>query len=456
MAFTNASGYQNLAQGNFTPQIFSQKVQKFFRRASVVEDITNTDYAGEIENFGDTVKIIKEPTITVKDYARGQTVDTQTLADDQITMTVDQGSYFAFKVDDIEERQSHVNFEALATSSGAYSLKKAYDYNVLKFIYDNASTSASDTGTDGSPIDGDAAVDTLADVVSSAKKVLDKNDVPEENRWLVAPPEFFQQLRKAGAKLSDQSVMADGGASQIRNGMVTDKPLFGFNMYSTNAIAVSSGSAASHTFGSSGSNEFAFLYGHMSGVATVNHIAKTELIRDPDSFADVVRGLHVYGRKILRSEAVRSGVITIGGTTGHPANGRTPYLVENTIDVSAINGDSGAAQNDVLRALDIPAETLIMEAGIEVITALSSSVTLDLGITGGDVDRYVDGDTNATGFSAPTATARTIVASADTLDVLVLSADSTAGKIRVFAVLCDVSGIDETDRNTDTQHDTAV
>jgi hypothetical protein len=108
-----------------------------------------------------------------------------------------------------------------------------------------------------------------------------------------------------------------------------------------------------------------------------------------------------------------------GGTTGHPSNGRTPYLVENTIDVSAINGDSGAAQNDVLRVLDIPAETLIMEAGIEVITALSSSVTLDLGITGGDVDRY-------------------------------------AGKIRVFAVLCDVSGIDETDRNTDTQHDTAV
>ena len=311
MAFTNSAGYQNLAQGNFTPQIFSQKVQKFFRRASVVEDITNTDYAGEIENFGDTVKIIKEPTITVKDYARGQTVDTQILADDQITMTVDQGSYFAFKVDDIEERQSHVNFEALATSSGAYSLKKNYDYNVLKFIYDNA-TNGTGTGTDGSPIDGDNAVDTLANLVSTAKKNLDKNDVPEENRWLVAPPEFFEQLRKAGGKLSDQSVMNDGGASQIRNGKVTDRPLFGFNMYSSNAIAVSSGSAASHTFGSSGSNEYAYMYGHMSGVATVNHIAKTELIRDPDSFADVVRGLHVFGRKILRSDAVLRGVITIG------------------------------------------------------------------------------------------------------------------------------------------------
>ena len=312
MAFGSAGGYGNLPSGNFTPQIFSQKVQKFFRRASVVEDITNTDYAGEIENFGDTVKIIKEPTITVQDYARGTAVSTQDLADDQITLIVDQGSYFAFKVDDIEERQSHVNFEALATSSGAYSLKRNYDYNVLKHIYDNAATSAGNTGTDGSPIDGDAATDTLADVVSAAKTVLDGNDVPEENRWLVAPPAFFQQLRKAGAKLSDQSILNDGGVSQIRNGMVTDKPLFGFNMYMTNAIAVSSGNAASKTFGSSGANEYAFLYGHMSAVATANHIAKTELIRDPDSFADIVRGLHVFGRKILRDDAVYSGVITIG------------------------------------------------------------------------------------------------------------------------------------------------
>ena len=306
-----ASGYQNLPSGNWVPAVYSQKVQKFFRRASVVEDITNTDYAGEIENFGDTVNIVKEPTITVNDYARGQTVNTQTLADDKLQLTVDQGSYFAFKVDDIEERQSHVNWEALATSSGAYSLKKNYDYNVLKNIYDNASTSAANTGTDGSPIDGDAATDTLADVISAAKTVLDGNDVPEENRWLVAPPAFYKQLRKAGAKIMDQSVMADGSASSMRNGMVTDRPLFGFRLYSTNAIAVSSGSASSKTFGSAGSNEYAFLYGHKGAVATANHIAKTELIRDPDSFSDIVRGLHVFGRKILRSDAVYSGVITI-------------------------------------------------------------------------------------------------------------------------------------------------
>jgi hypothetical protein len=144
-----------------------------------------------------------------------------------------------------------------------------------------------------------------------------------------------------------------------------------------------------------------------------------------------------------------------GGTTGHPSNGRVPYLVENTIDLSQIRGDTGPDNADVLQVLDIPAETLIMEAGIEVITALSSSATMDLGITGGDVDIYVDGDTNATGYGTLTATARHIAASADTLDILIGGADSSAGKIRVWAVMCDVSGVSETDTNTDSQHDTA-
>ena len=143
-----------------------------------------------------------------------------------------------------------------------------------------------------------------------------------------------------------------------------------------------------------------------------------------------------------------------GGTTGHPSNGRVPYLVENTIDLSQVRADTGPDNGDVLQVIDIPAETLIMEAGIEVITALSSSATMDLGITGGDVDIYVDGDTNATGYGTLTATARHVAASADTLDILIGGAASSAGKIRVWAVMCDVSGIEEDDLNTDSQHDT--
>ena len=144
---------------------------------------------------------------------------------------------------------------------------------------------------------------------------------------------------------------------------------------------------------------------------------------------------------------------------------RTPYLVENTIDVSQINSAAGSAQNDVLQCIDVPAETLVMAAGVEVLTACSSSVVIDIGITGStagfsDPDAYVDAY-DATGAAyaprdvadaAPMLTIKT----ADTIDALMAGAASSAGKIRVWAVLCDISGIDETDRNTSTQHDTAV
>ena len=297
MAFTRAGGYQNLPSGNFVPTIFSQKVLKFFRRASVAEAITNTDYAGEIENFGDTVNIIKEPSITVRSYARGTSVNTEDLSDDQIQLTVDQGNYFAFKVDDIEERHSHLNFEALATSSGAYSLKKAFDYNVLKDIYDNAVASSGTLATQATSAN---TGDEVANLVAQAARNLDENDVPEENRWLVAPPQFYEVLRGASSKVMDASVT--GGGSPLLNGKVTDRPLHGFDLYQSNSIVVgSTGSAAAHTFGSSAtSGHTVILYGHKSAVVTASHIAKTEVIRDPDSFADVVRGLHVFGRKVLK------------------------------------------------------------------------------------------------------------------------------------------------------------
>jgi hypothetical protein len=320
MAFSTAAGYANLPSGNFVPEIFSQKVLKFFRRASVAEAITNTDYSGEIENYGDTVSIIKEPTITVASYTRGSTVNTEDLADDQIQLIVNQGNYFAFKVDDIEERHSHLNFESLATSSGAYTLKKAFDYNILKEIYDSGATSASDTGTDAAPITGAATTLTgneLANVISSASKVLDENDVPHENRWLVAGPEFYNVLRQADAKLMDASVTGESGSS-LMNGQVTERIIHGFKLYQTNSIVNGGdGAASSHTFSSTNGGEHIFLYGHMSAVATASHIAKTEVIRDPDSFADIVRGLHVFGRKVLRGsgtgyKGVFSGVGDLG------------------------------------------------------------------------------------------------------------------------------------------------
>ena len=309
MAFNSASGHNNLPSGNFTPEIFSQKVLKFFRRASVAEDITNTDYAGEIENFGDTVRIIKEPTITVSSYARGAVVNPQDLADDQITMVVDQANAFAFKIDDIEERQSHVNFEALATSSGAYSLKRKYDANILQAMADGAGNTGTSVGTAASPIDitGSGNEDAAVNLLMTMARILDDQTVPEENRWFVAPPIFYENAFKAGAKFAEVQVTGDG-TTPLRNGLVMAGNIAGFNCYKSTALN-NSGTDVVTVTSQDTTNDFVVLAGHMSSTATASHIAKTEVVRSTETFSDIVRGLHVFGRKVIRPEAIVQGVV---------------------------------------------------------------------------------------------------------------------------------------------------
>ena len=304
MAFSSVSGNNNLPSGNFSPIIYSQKVQKFFRTASVVEAITNTDYAGEIENFGDTVNIIKEPTITVSAYSRGSVVDTQDIADDQIQLVVDQANAFAFKVDDIEERHSHVNFESIASSSGAYALKNEYDKNVIAAMVAGVSSSSPDhllgadsgSGQDQDVGFGSSEVDPV-DTISKHNRLLNAADVPEENRWFLAGPEFVEQLGQANSKLMSDTT---GNATPLRNGKVLSGKIMNMDVYMTNNFAASSTS-----------NFFKVLGGHMSSTATANHIAKIEVIRHPESFSDVVRGLHVFGRKVLRDNALVLSHISI-------------------------------------------------------------------------------------------------------------------------------------------------
>ena len=134
MAFQTASGYGNLPNGNFSPIIYSKQVQLAFRKSTVVGDITNSDYFGEIANQGDTVRIIKEPEISVKAYARGTQVTAQDLDDEDFTLTVDKSNYYAFKMDDIEEAHSHINFMQLATDRAAYRLADQYDQEVLGYL----------------------------------------------------------------------------------------------------------------------------------------------------------------------------------------------------------------------------------------------------------------------------------------------------------------------------------
>jgi len=316
---TNAN-FANSVSGQtnsfFLPSIYSKKVLNFFRKASVVEAITNTDYAGEISAFGDSVKIIKEPVISVSDYTRGSDTTATKLTDQELTLVVDSAKAFKFIVDDIETNMSHVNFKEVATSSAAYALRDSYDAAVIASMFSGVSTSSPDhvLGADAS-----AATQTMAqhqggsnsidltgsdgtgadplDVMAFMAKLLDEQSVPEEGRWFVAPPSFYNELSQSGSKL--MSVDFNAGQGSIRNGLVSSGKLRGFDMYKSNNVA-----AASTASGK-------ILAGHISSTATAQTIISTEVLRDPSSFGDIVRGLHVYGAKVLRPEALVSAFYAI-------------------------------------------------------------------------------------------------------------------------------------------------
>ena len=292
----------------FLPKVYSKQVLNFFRKASVAEAITNTDYAGEIASFGDTVRIIKEPTITVDQYERGQAITATKLTDQEVTLIIDIANAFKFIVDDIETNMSHVNFRDVATSSAAYALRDSFDSGVIATMFSGVSASSpnhilgSDNATDlaAGTFDGTGNLDIgfagsehdPIDVLGHMARLLDEQNVPEEGRWFLASPDFYEVLASSSSKLL--SVDYNAGQGSIRNGLVSSGLLRGFNMYKSNNIADTTNAAGK------------CLAGHISSTATAQTITNTEVLRDPDSFGDIVRGLHVYGAKVLRGEALVS------------------------------------------------------------------------------------------------------------------------------------------------------
>ena len=303
-----ANSVSGQANSFFLPSIYSKKVLNFFRKSSVVEAITNTDYTGEISAFGDSVKIIKEPVISVSDYTRATDTTVTRLTDQELTLVVDSAKAFKFIVDDIETNMSHVNFKEVATSSAAYALRDSYDAAVIATMFSGVSSSSPDhvLGTDNATdlaagtFDGTGNLDLgfgtsehdPIDVMARMARLLDEQDVPEEGRWFVAGPDFYEVLGQASSKLL--SVDFNAGQGSIRNGLVSSGKLRGFEMYKSNNIAATSNAAGK------------CLGGHISSTATAQTIISTETLRDQSSFGDIVRGLHVYGAKVLRPEALVS------------------------------------------------------------------------------------------------------------------------------------------------------
>ena len=300
-----ANSVSGQANSFFLPSIYSKKVLNFFRKSSVVEAITNTDYAGEISAYGDSVKIIKEPVISVSDYTRGSDTTPTKLTDQELTLVVDSSKAFKFIVDDIETKMSHVNFKEVASSSAAYALKDSFDAAVIADMFSGLSASSPNhvlgadnaTALGANVYDGTGSVDIgltsetdPLNLMARMARLLDEQNVPEEGRWFVAGPDFYEQLGQSSSKLL--SVDFNAGQGSIRNGLVSSGKLRGFDMYKSNNIAATSNATGK------------VLAGHISSTATAQTIISTEVLRDPSSFGDIVRGLHVYGSKVLRPEAI--------------------------------------------------------------------------------------------------------------------------------------------------------
>jgi len=348
MAFPSAAGYGNLQNGVWSPVIYSKQVQLALRKSSVIEAITNSDYFGEIANMGDSVKVIKEPEVAVKSYARGTQVQAQDLDDSDFTLVVDKANYFAFKVDDIEGAQSHVNWMSLASDRAAYRLKDNYDQDVLGYmtgyeqsaigaVADTARTTASGTkavstagndellssmklkkgdfsnittasaGDHSIPVaprlPGATALPTASAsplmVIARMSRLLDQQFVDTNGRFLVVDPIFVEMLKDEDSR----ALNADFGGSGLQNGLVLNN-LHGFKVYVSNNLPKIGTGAGTAGTANQNSNFGILVAGHESAVATAEQISKTETYRDPDSFADIVRGMHLYGRKILRPEAI--------------------------------------------------------------------------------------------------------------------------------------------------------
>ena len=349
MAFRVAAGYGNLPNGNFSPVIFSKKAQIAFRKASVVDAITNSDYFGEISQFGDTVGIMKEPDIAINDYSRGLEMETQNLVDEDFQLTIDKAKYFRFYEDDIEAKHAHHDWLALASNKAAYDLKDNYDQDVLGYMSGYKQTANGVVAsTVNDVVSGTKAIDTAGsdelltsmklnkgsfgsittasagdhsiplairlpgattvptatvspnDVVRRMALKLNQQNVPSDGRFLVIDPTILEMLCDEDSRFLN----ADFGESgSLRNGLILNS-WQGFKVYMSNNLPAVGGGPGTTGTANQNTDYGVIVAGHSSAVATAEQISKTRTKEADKSFGTNVDGLHLYGRKILRPESL--------------------------------------------------------------------------------------------------------------------------------------------------------
>jgi hypothetical protein len=294
MAFPVAEGVPSLS-GTYIPEIWSGKLLEKFYKATVFAQIANTDYEGEISEYGDKVYIRTVPDIVISEYQKGMSLDVQNPESDNVELLIDKGYYYNVNISDVDKKQSDINFMDAWGQDAAEQMKVKIDYKILNDIYgdvdaSNAGTTAGkissgiNLGTTGLPVE--VTKSNVIDVLVQAGQVLDEQNVPETDRWAVIPAWMASRIKTSDLK--DASLTGDS-KSVLRNGRLgmIDR----WTLYSSNNVA--------HT--TDGENEaFHVLMGHKSALTFASQLVKNEILPNPHDFGQLMRGLQVFGYEVIK------------------------------------------------------------------------------------------------------------------------------------------------------------
>ena len=269
---------------NFVPEIWSKKLQTRFYASTVLSEVTNNDYEGEIRNAGDKVNIRIPPAIAVSDYdPMNPSITYEALGENTLELLVDKAKSYAFKVDDVLGAQSDIALINEATQDAAEKMKIAIDTEVLAGMATSATSSLNVTDVGSYTA---VTKDNILELILAAGQKLDELNVPETGRFIVLPPSAITALKSSDLK--DASLAGDS-QSILRNGRVGQ--IDRFTVYSSNLLPANS---ASEKIAVAGTKAF---------MSFASQFVKTETIRLESQFGDGVRGLQVYGFKAVHPDA---------------------------------------------------------------------------------------------------------------------------------------------------------
>lgn len=306
--------------GAFIPTLWSGKLNAKFYQNTILSEVTNTSWEGELKNQGDTVRIRTAPSINISDYTVGSNLSYEVPTPIYADMQINKGKYFGVQVSDVLGYQSDMDLMNMFTEDAAKQLKISIENEVFfnSFVTEGpvaaneggtagAISAAYNLGTDTAPVDQATPANVL-NAILRMSSVLDEQNVPEDGRFLIMTPFDRHLLMQSNIA---QAYFTGDQSSTIRTGKIG--MLDRFTVYVSNLLprgvagkALVAGLTDPATGGAVTNAKVrrTMIAGTKDAVAFAMTVNKTEPLRNQTDFGDIVRGLAIYGRKVIKPEAL--------------------------------------------------------------------------------------------------------------------------------------------------------